>query len=118
LVVAVKLAVAPDATVTLDGTRTAELPLDKETFMPPAGDVPSRDTVQVVEVPLVTDAGLHAREDSRAVAAVSEIDAVRETPPAEAVITAVAGAETAVIVAVNVAVVDPDETETLAGTVR
>jgi hypothetical protein len=58
-VVAVKVVeVAPAGTVTLAGTCTAELLLDRLTAAPPLGAAPLRVTVPVEEVPPVTVAGL------------------------------------------------------------
>jgi hypothetical protein len=58
-VVAVKVAlVAPAATVTLAGTCTAALLLDRLTAAPPLGAAPLKVTVPVEEIPPVTAVGL------------------------------------------------------------
>jgi hypothetical protein len=58
-VVVVKVAlVAPAATVTLAGTCTAALLLDRLTTAPPLGAAPLKVTVPVEELPPVTAVGL------------------------------------------------------------
>ena len=65
VVVTVKVAVvAPAATVTLAGTVTAALLLDKVTDNPPVGAALPKVTVPVDEVPPVTAVGFTVTEDT------------------------------------------------------
>ncbi len=83
--------------------------------MPPAGAADDRVTVPVLAVPPVTDVGFRATVLSTG--AVIPNDADWFTPPSVAVIVLDVFAATAVVVTVNVAVVAPAATVTLAGTV-
>jgi hypothetical protein len=69
LVVTVKVAVlAPDETVTLEGTCAAEvLLLLSDTLAPPVGAAPLNVTVPVDEVPPVTLVGLTVTDDNETV---------------------------------------------------
>jgi hypothetical protein len=120
LVVIVNVAeVAPAATVTLDGAcAVVVLLLDRETTAPPVGAGPVSLTVPVDEVPPITDAGLTVTPLPLPVrvGGVTVRVAVRLTLPAEAVTTTAVWAATGVVVVVNVAVVLPAATVTLAGT--
>jgi hypothetical protein len=116
VVVTVNVAVvAPTATVTLTGT-VADALLDASvTTKPPAGAAADNVTVPVLETPPATDVGFNVIDVS--VGAVIVRLAVWELPDSVAVIVADAFAATAVVVTVNVAVVCPAATVTLAGTV-
>ena len=108
--------VLPDATVTLGGTdATAGLALVRATVMPPMGALPVSVTVPVELDPPVTVVGLRVRVESAGGFTVRV--AVLLIPPAEAVITTGVWAATGVVRMVNVAVLLPDATVTLAGTV-
>jgi hypothetical protein len=63
-VVAVNVAVAAPATVTVAGSVTAALLLASVTTTPPAGATPDKVTVHVLFVPPATLAGAHCIEDS------------------------------------------------------
>jgi hypothetical protein len=118
LVVTVNVAlVAPAATVTLPGTVAADAPLERETIAPPLLAAPLSVTVPVDGDPPFTVAGLSATEDSAtAVAGFTVSKVVLVVPPYEAeMVTGVATA-TALVVTVNVALVAPAATVTLAGT--
>jgi hypothetical protein len=106
--------VAPAATVTLAGTVAAALLPDKLTTVPPAGAELLRVTVPVEELPPVRLAGLRARFDSTGGLMVSVAVC---TPLKSPVIVTVVTALTAMVVTLNVAVVAPAATVTLAGTV-
>ena len=79
--------VAPAATVTEAGTVRAALSSERETALPPVGAALVRVTVQVLEAPAARLVGVQAREE-RAVEATREREAVRDTPPKEAVMVA------------------------------
>jgi hypothetical protein len=83
--------------------------------MPPAGAAEVSVTVPVLDVPPVTDVGFKATVLSTG--AVIPRDADWLTPPSVAEIVDAVLAATAVVVTVNVAVVAPAATVTLAGTV-
>ena len=51
--------VVPPAIETVDGTDAAELPLDRDTVIPPEGAVVDRNTVQVAEAPGAIVGGVH-----------------------------------------------------------
>ncbi len=116
-VVTVNVAVvAPAATVTLAGTVAADvLLLDKVTTVPAEGAGPVKVTVPVEEVPPVTLEGLSASE-VRAGRSTVKV-AVLVVPLSTAEIVTEVLADTGVVVIVNVAVVAPAATVTLAGNV-
>jgi hypothetical protein len=115
-VVTVNVAVvAPAATVTDTGTDATALFDASVTTKPPAGAADVRVTVPVLDVPPVTDVGFKATVLSTG--AVIPRDADWLVAPSVAVIVADAFAATAVVVTVNVAIVAPAATVTLAGTV-
>ena len=108
---------APAGTVTLAGTVAIEgLPLESVTAAPPAGAAASSVTVPVDALPPVMVVGLRLKAE-RVVggATVSAADLV--TPPYVPEIVSEVGAETELVDTVNVAVVAPATTITLAGTV-
>ena len=110
--------VAPAATVTVAGTCAAVvLLLDKLTTAPPAGAGPVKRTVPVDEVPAVTDVGLTETPEPAAasVAALTVRFAVLVVPYVAPIVTVVLPA-TGVVVTLNVALVAPAATVTLAGT--
>ena len=110
--------VAPAATVTLAGTVAADALLERETTAPPLGAAPLSVTVPVDDVPPLTVAGLTATEDSTAaVAGFTVSRVVLVVPPYEAVMVTGVAAVTALVVIVNVALLVPAATVTLAGTV-
>jgi len=116
VVVTVNVAVvAPAATVTLAGTVAAALLDASVTTMPPAGAAADSVTVPVLETPPATDVGFNVTDVSDAAVIVRL--AVWEAPDNVAVIVLAEFAATAVVVTVNVAVVEPAATVTLAGTV-
>src|SRR5580704_16617979 len=119
LVVTVNVAlVAPAATVTLPGTVAADAPLERETIAPPLGAAPLSVTIPVDGDPPFTAAGLSATEDSAtAVAGFTVSKMVLVVPPYEAEMVTGVAAVTALVVTVNVALVAPPATVTLAGTV-
>jgi hypothetical protein len=108
---------APAAMVKLAGKLREALPPYKATTAPPAGAGAEIVTTQVVESPLNTLAGLQDKADTLG-GADNKIDAVCFEPLAEAVITTVTFALTALAVPVKPALLDPDATVTLAGTPR
>jgi len=113
-VVTVKLAVvAPDATVTLAGTWAALLLSDSATTTPVAGAGPFSRTVPVDELPPTTDVGdkLRPERDGGLI-----VKAAVFVPLYVADIVTEVLLATAVVVTVNVAVVVPAPTVTLAGT--
>jgi len=118
LVVTVNVAlVAPAAIVTLAGTAAADALLERVTTAPPLGAAPLSVTVPVDGAPPFTVAGLSATEDSAtAVAGFTVSEAVFVVPPYEAEMVTGVAAVTALVVAVNVALVAPAATVTLAGT--
>ena len=110
--------VAPAATVTLAGTAAADPLLERATTAPPVGAAPPSVTVPVDGVPPLTVAGLSATEDSAAaVAGFTVSKVVLVVPPYDAEMVIGVGAVTALVVTVNVALVAPAATVTLAGTV-
>jgi hypothetical protein len=114
LVVAVNDAVfLPAATVMMAGTE-APLVLLSVTLRPPVGAAPLMVTVPIDDAPPVTLAGLSATVDGTGAFTVSA--PVADVPLAEAVIVAVMLETTGTDVAVNVAVLLPADTVTLAGT--
>jgi hypothetical protein len=117
VVVIVNVAVvAPAATVTLEGTVAADvLLLVSVTTVPPDRAAPFKVTVPVEEVPPITLEGLSETEDGVASLTVKFADFVVPLSVAD-MLTVVLDA-TGVVVIVNVAVVAPAATVTLAGTV-
>jgi hypothetical protein len=116
VVVRVKVAVvAPAATVTVAGTVPAAALDESVTVYPPAGAALERVTVPVEEVPPITDVG--AKVIAVSTGAVIANFALADEPYAEAVIVDVVFAETGVVVAVNVPVLDPAAIVMLVGTV-
>ena len=111
--------VAPAGTVTETGTLAETLELVSVTTTPPAGAAPLRVTVPVTPAPPTTDAGFTDTDlsETEAAAGFTVSAAVFETPPLFAVIVTAVTAVTVVVVTLNVAVVDPAATVTLAGTV-
>ena len=108
--------VLPDGTVTLGGTDATEgLALVRATVKPPVGALPVSVTVPVELDPPVTVVGLRVSVESAG--GFTVIVAVLLIPPAEAVITNNVWATTGVVRIVNVAVLLPDVTVTLTGTV-
>jgi len=108
----------PAGTVMLDGTvATDVLLLESVTIAPPEGAAAVRVTVPVELFPPLTVVGLRVREESvTADAGVTVRDACAELDPRVAVITAVVVVVTDVVVIVNVALVAPEATVTLLGT--
>jgi len=107
--------VAPAATVTELGT-VALVALDfRLTTTPPVGAAPVRVTVPVEDAPPTTDAG--ERLSLLSVGAAIASAAVAELVPELAVIVEEVEDATAAVETANVAVVFPDATVTLAGTV-
>ena len=117
LVVIVNVALlAPAATVTLAGTVAADvLSLDNDTSAPPAGAGPLIVTVPVEGLPPCTLDGFRERDDSEGGFTVRV--AVRVITPYRAEIVAAVEPDTALVVIVNVALLAPAATVTLAGTV-
>ena len=113
-------AVAPAETVTLVGTVPADaLPLVSDTTRPPVGAAALRVTVPVLSDPSTTVSGLKLRPvtvglDEAAGATVSTAE--RDTPPAVAEMVTELVWVTEVVVTVNVVLVEPPGTVTLAGT--
>src|SRR3989441_4149002 len=107
--------VAPTGTVTLAGTVAAVLSLDSVTCAPPAGAGPFSVTVPVEFPPPVTVVGFSASE--RRAAGFTVRVAGRGTPLQEAAMVDEVDAATALVVTVNVTLVAPTGTVTLAGTV-
>jgi hypothetical protein len=111
--------VAPPTIVTCAGTVATALPLESATTTPPGGAGPLNVTVPVLVEPSRTDAGSRARLESVAVVRLDDVTvstAERLTPPPTAVIVTDVSALTEPVVTVNVALVDPAGTSTLAGT--
>ena len=113
-------AVAPAGTVTLAGTVAADaLPLVSDTTTPPAGAAALRVTVPVLFDPSTTVSGLKLRPVSVGlddVAGATVSPAVRDTPFAIAEIVTDVVWVTDVVATVNVVLVAPPGTVTLAGT--
>lgn len=107
--------VAPAETVTLGGTVAAGLLLESATCAPPAGAGPLSVTVPVAGTPPVTLAGLTLSAEAAGGSTVSVT--LCEPPPLEAVMLALVDAATALVATLNVALVAPAATVTLAGTV-
>ena len=113
-VVTVKVApIAPAGTVTLDGTLADGPPLDSDTVAPPAGASPFNITVPVEVAPPVTLFGLNETPETAGGFTIRIVAAVRFNVPE--IVTGV-GELTGIVVTVNVAVVAPAATVTLAGT--
>ena len=111
--------VAPAATVTLPGTVAAPLLLVSVTPIPPAGAADVNVTVACADVPPGTLAGLTETADNEAGGGggVTLSVAVFVAPPFTPVIVTGVDAPTAVVVTLNVALVAPAATVTLAGAV-
>jgi hypothetical protein len=111
--------VAPAATVTLAGTVAAAAPLERLTTAPLLGAGPLSVTVPVEEEPPVTLLGLSTIEDrvGGVPAGVTVSVAVCVDVPRVALIVTGVDAVTAVVFTVNVALLAPEATVTLAGTV-
>ena len=112
--------VAPAATVTLAGTvAAAVLLLVRVTTAPPEGAALVSVTVPCDAVPPVTLAGLTATDDNAAAAGVFDVvnTALRLTPPDTPLMVAEVDAAAVAVVTVNVPLVAPAATVTLAGTV-
>ena len=108
--------VAPAATVTLAGTVAADvLLLVRVTAAPPAGAAPLNVTVPVEEAPPVTLDGLNERPEGIGALTVKVADLV--VPLNSPEMLDVVLAATGVVVTVNVPLVAPAATVTLAGTV-
>ena len=109
--------VAPAGTVTETGTLAETLELVSVTTTPPDGAAPLRVTVPVTPAPPTTDTGFTVTDlsETEAAAGFTVSAAVFETPPLVAVIVTAVTAVTVVVVTLNVAVVDPAATVTLAG---
>ena len=104
---------APATTVTLGGTETALELEDRVRTVPAGGANPERVTVPVAEAPPGTEFG-----ETEIEATVDEITvrlAFLVTPPKDAEIVAVTEVATPEVEAVNVAVVAPPATVTVAG---
>jgi hypothetical protein len=115
-VVAVNVAVvAPPATVTVAGTVTEGLLLDKVTTKPVAGAALVRVTVPVEDVPPTTDVGFRVTVET--FGAVIARVAFAVLAALVAVTVPLVSAPTARVVAEKVAVVAPAATVTVAGTV-
>jgi hypothetical protein len=121
LVETVKVALwAPAGTVTVAGTSaTPVLLLAKVTTVPPAGATSSIITVPCEVLPPLTEVGLSANEvmvtGDEAGFTLSVADSV--APLAEAVMVTRVWNDTLLVMAVNVALVEPGGTVTLVGTV-
>jgi len=110
--------VAPAGMVTLLGTLARLELLRNCTTTPPAGAGPLRVTVPVAVLPPQTEVGLIVSDWSVTLGAGLTVRvAVRETPPAEAVIVTLVALETARVETVKVALVVPAGTVTVLGTV-
>jgi len=120
LVLTVNVALlAPETTVTLAGTvAAAVLLLEREMAAPPLGAGPLRVTVPIEGDPPVTLAGLSAIVESVAEpVGVTVSEAVLVAPAYDAEIVTGVDAVTALVLTVNVALLAPAATITLAGTV-
>jgi hypothetical protein len=108
--------VAPAATATLGGTSAiAGSLLESATATPPPGAAPLRTTVSIEEAPAVTLVGLRLTDDN--VGGVTVRTALRVTPPWVPEIVTAVDAGTGVVEIVNVALVAPAGTLTLAETI-
>lgn len=117
-VVTVKLAeVEPASTVTFAGTEATELLLDRETTEPPAGAGPVRVTVPVAEAPPPTVVGFTANDNSVIGGGMTVNVAFRVWPPSEPEMMTSVEEATKLALTGKVAVLDPGETVTVAGTV-
>jgi hypothetical protein len=106
---------APAGMVTLAGNVAADsIPLESVTSVPPAGARPLRATVPVEGFPPATVLGLSDTETIKV--GLTERTAVRVERPLVAVIVAVANVVAPTVVIMNVAVVAPSVTVTVAGT--
>ena len=110
--------VAPAGTVTLEGTRAAEvLLLESATCAPPAGACPLRVTVPVEDSrPPTTLLGFSVSEETVRGGGVTVSEADRVTPLYEPEMLTVVDAATALVLTAKVALVAPAATVTLAGT--
>jgi hypothetical protein len=106
---------APPATVTLAGTVAAALFEASVMVSPPAGAGPFSVTVPVEVPPPAMVAGLRVRDE--VLIRLTVRLALRVVPPSEAEMATVVLVVTGTVVTVNVAVVAPAATVTLAGTV-
>ncbi len=110
--------VAPAGMVILLGTLARLELLRNCTTAPPAGAGPLRVTVPVAVLPPQTEVGLIVSDWSVTLGAGLTVRvAVRETPPAEAVIVTLVALETACVETVKFALVAPAGTITVLGTV-
>jgi len=110
--------VAPAGTVTVLGTLARLELLRSCTTTPPAGAGPLRVTVPVAVLPPQTEVGLIVSDWSVTFdeGGLTVRFAVRETPPAEAVIVTLVALETAFVLTVKFALVAPAGTVTVLGT--
>src|SRR2546428_758731 len=104
-------------TATVAGTVPAVLSLDSVTCAPPAGAGPSSVAVPVELLPPVTVVGFTPSEERRTGCGFTVRVAVRVTPLYKAEMVTGVDAVTALVVTVNVTLVAPTGTVTLAGTV-
>jgi hypothetical protein len=109
--------VAPAATVTLAGTVADALLLDRVTTAPPVGAAALKVTVPVELAPPTRLAGASATDVTVTAGGLIVSEAVWLEALYVAVMTALVTDATAVVVTVNVPVVEPAATVTLAGTV-
>jgi hypothetical protein len=109
--------VAPAATTALAGTVADALLEESDTEAPPTGAARLSVTVPVEGEPPSTVPGKSAREESVTGGGSMVRSAVRVAPPRLAERVATTGLVAAAVVTVNVAVVAPAATTTLAGTV-
>jgi len=119
LVLTVNVALlAPAATVTLAGTVAVDVLLERETVAPPAGAGPLSVTVPVEGDPPVTLVGFSVSKERVGRACGSTVsEAVLVTPAYDAEMVTGVDAVTALVLTVNVALLAPAATVTLAGTV-
>src|SRR6266478_3322047 len=119
LVLTVNVALlAPAATVTLAGTVAVDVLLERETAAPPLGAGPLSVTVPVEGDPPVTLVGFSVSEERVGRACGSTVsEAVLVTPAYDAEMVTGVDAVTALVLTVNVALLAPAATVTLAGTV-
>ena len=110
--------VAPPANVTVDGTLTTDgLVLDSVTSAPPTGAGPLIVTVPVEPFPPITLDGFRERDVSKGIFTGRTVRlADRVTPPYKPEIVTAVEPDTALVVIVNVALLAPAATVTLAGT--